>query len=329
MDLQQNFGFKSARKAFSRCGIALILFFAATFASQILIGMLFGKQLENMSRLSELILSSATMYLIGFPVFYLSLNGIDTFEGDSAPCSLKTLGVAFVISMTLMYFGQILGDVVAAFFYNTFNILLVSESLEIIGQIKWYEALIFSVIIGPFVEELMFRKLIIDRTRGYGEKLSIVFSALMFGFFHMSPQQFFYAFFIGLLYGYLYIRKGKLLYCWLLHAVFNFFGGTLPLILMQFADYEKFLNAGSYDEMYKMIEANPIGFGAISAYSLATLVMSFVGIGWFLKRYRRIRFERALFELPKDSEATTAFVNVGVILFIAFTIIYPLWVATM
>ncbi len=333
MDLQSTYDFSSAKKAFSRIGIALVMFFISTFAAQLLFEavcvLLFPDFLKNgITPQMAVIISSATMYLVGVPVFYLCVRSLDTFEGDSAKCSVKTLFVAFVISYALTYLGQMLGDAATAFIYNTMNIKLVSETIEIIRRISWVDALVFSVIIGPFFEELMFRKLIIDRTRGYGEKLAVIFSALMFAFFHMSVQQFFYTFFVGLLYGYLYIRKGKLIYCWGLHAAFNFFGAVVPLLFTEFVPgYDKFLelamDESAFEELYAMVEANPVAYGAVACYSFLTIVMSFVGIFWFAKRYRTMRFERAAFELPNDSEASTAFVNVGVILFIAFVIAYP------
>ena len=333
MDLQSTYDFRSAKKAFSRIGIALVLFFAATMAAQLLFGVVcelfFPEFLKGeITPQTSLLISSVTMYLIGVPVFYLCVKGLDTFDGDCTKCSFKTLGVAFVISFSLTYFGQMLGDTVASFFYETMNIELVSETIELISRISWLDALVFSVIIGPFFEELMFRKLIIDRTRGYGEKLSVIFSALMFAFFHMSVQQFFYTFFIGLLYGYLYIRKGKLIYCWLLHAAFNFFGAVVPLLFTEFVpEYDSFMkmafDENAMEKLFEIVEANPVAYGIVAWYSLATIVMSFVGIFWFSKRVRRMRFERAAFELPKDSEASTAFVNLGVILFIALAIAYP------
>ena len=328
MDKNSSYDFRSAKKAFSRVGIALIAFFVATIVAQYLFVEIVNRFFPTlfkggMTYTEMLIVSSATMYLCGFPVFWLCLRNVDRFPADESKCSVKTLITAFVISMTLMYFGQMLGDSVSSMIYRVTKVMPVSETIALISQLNWVEALIASVIIGPFFEELMFRKIIIDRTRGFGEKISVIFSALMFAFFHMSVLQFFYAFFVGLLYGYIYVRKGRMLYSYILHAVFNFFGSVLPLILTQFADYDKLFGAQSYEEMYAVIESNIAGYGAVAAYGIFSIVLSFVGINLLFKKYRTIRFERALFELPKDSEASTAFVNVGVILFISFAVLYP------
>ena len=125
-----------------------------------------------------------------------------------------------------------------------------------------------------------------------------------------------------MLYGYIYVRTGKMIYSYVLHAVFNFFGSVLPLMLDDIVDYTKLLTAQSTDEMYKMVEENLLGYSIVSLYSLAIIIMAFAGVGLLLKKIRTLRFEPALFQLPKDSEATTAFVNAGVILYITFVICY-------
>ena len=53
------------------------------------------------------------------------------------------------------------------------------------------------VILAPIVEELVFRKLIIDRTAKYGQTVAIIASGLMFGLFHGNLNQFAYALVLG------------------------------------------------------------------------------------------------------------------------------------
>ncbi|MBQ8836539.1 MAG: CPBP family intramembrane metalloprotease [Clostridia bacterium] len=322
-----SFDFKSAKKPFSRIGIALVLFFAATFTAQEIIVLaanaLLPEWLSGITYTEVLIISQVTMYLIGLPIFYLAVRRLDKEPPAKMHCSAKTVGTAFLIAMALTYIGQIIGEFVFSLLYDTLDIAFTSDTFEIINNITWYEALISTVIIGPLVEEFMFRKVIIDRTRMYGEKLSLIFSALMFAFFHMSVEQFFYAFFAGLLLGYLYLRRGKLLYCWILHALFNFFGAVLPIILYNFVDMEAFLSAATAEEMYKLINDDILGYGLISLFSLATMAMSVIGFYLLLKKYKSRRFEEVSLKLPKDSEATVAFTNVGVILFVLFAIAYP------
>ncbi len=324
-----NFDFKTAKRTFSLIGIALILFFIATLAVQealifliaLLAPSLWG-YLENPS--VQLLFSSATMYLCGLPVFYLLVRKLPKSAPAKNKCTAKALRITFIISVSLSYFGSIVGDLLSAVINNVAGSEVDSGSIELISSVNWYDALIFAVIIGPLVEEFIFRKVIIDRTRAYGEKLALIFSSLIFAFFHMSIQQFFYAFLIGLLLGYLYLRKGRLIYTWLIHAAFNLFGTVIPLLLIEFADYESILSSmGDPEKMYEIIEKNPIQLWLIFAYSLSLLVFAFWGCGLLGKKIKTVHFKDTENKLPKDTEAQTAFVNFGVIAFILFSAAYP------
>ncbi|HBU12008.1 MAG TPA: hypothetical protein DEB31_04575 [Clostridiales bacterium] len=81
---------------------------------------------------------------------------------------------------------------------------------------------------GPVIEELVFRKLLIDRLARYGEWVAVFMSALLFGLFHGNFLQFFYAFGLGLAFGHLYYKTGRIWYTILLHCVIN----TIPNLLL-------------------------------------------------------------------------------------------------
>ena len=84
-------------------------------------------------------------------------------------------------------------------------------------------------IIGPMVEELLFRGLVfhfVERDTGK-EGVAIFISALLFGIWHGIFVQGVYTFLIGLVLGYLYAKTRKLIWPFLVHLVNNF-SGTLP-----------------------------------------------------------------------------------------------------
>ncbi|MDL2236926.1 CPBP family intramembrane metalloprotease, partial [Christensenellaceae bacterium OttesenSCG-928-K19] len=83
-------------------------------------------------------------------------------------------------------------------------------------------------ILAPIAEEFIFRKLLIDRLARYGQWVAVFTSALLFGLFHGNFSQFFYAFGAGLVFGYVYIKTGKVWYTMLLHGIIN----TIPFLLM-------------------------------------------------------------------------------------------------
>jgi membrane protease YdiL (CAAX protease family) len=73
----------------------------------------------------------------------------------------------------------------------------------------------------PVMEEFVFRRCLIDRLSPYGEKAALVTSALLFALFHETVNQVFYAFLLGLVLGYVYLKTGRLRITVVLHMLVN------------------------------------------------------------------------------------------------------------
>ena len=101
------------------------------------------------------------------------------------------------------------------------------ELMEMAGieEITW-ATILYVVILGPMAEELVFRGV----TLFYAQKstrrfwLANIIQALAFGIMHMNVVQGIYAFFLGLILGWVYHRFHSLYASTLLHIVFNFMG---------------------------------------------------------------------------------------------------------
>ena len=128
--------------------------------------------------------------------------------------------------------------------------------------------LLLGCVIAPVAEELVFRKLLLDRLRPYGDKFAICASALCFGLFHGNLNQLLYAFVIGLVFGYVALRTGRIWQTILLHAMVNFIStGLLPL-------------------MERLGEAGDLILGGF------VLVAILLGIVFFVVLRRELWFER-------------------------------------
>ena len=92
------------------------------------------------------------------------------------------------------------------------------------------------VLLAPVVEELVFRKYVIDRMYPYGEKTAIFLSATVFAVMHGNLNQVFYAFFLGCAQGYLYCKTRNVCYTICIHIMVNFMGSVLPLFAQSFSD---------------------------------------------------------------------------------------------
>lgn len=82
--------------------------------------------------------------------------------------------------------------------------------------------IISSVIIGPIIEELMFRGIIFNKIKTFNKiDVSIILTTLIFAFFHDTLFQMLYAFIIGYICIKLYLNYNSLLYPIIFHASCN------------------------------------------------------------------------------------------------------------
>lgn len=95
----------------------------------------------------------------------------------------------------------------------------------------FWEQVIFSVLIPPVCEELLFRRLMLDRLRPLGDVSAVYLSALAFALYHNNLYQMLYAFVLGVFFAMLVLLTGSIRDTILLHMVVNgatVFGNRVP-----------------------------------------------------------------------------------------------------
>ncbi len=142
---------------------------------------------------------------------------------------LKFIAIGFFIAAV----GNILGTTLLGAWNGSTGNTAGGEVEEMISETDSMLLFLMAGLCAPFLEELFFRKLLCDATRKYGERTTIVTSAVLFGLFHGNFTQFFYAAGLGALLAYVYLRSGSFLSVFGLHAAFNILSGFLPTVLMQ------------------------------------------------------------------------------------------------
>lgn len=127
-------------------------------------------------------------------------------------------------------------------------------------------------ILAPIFEELIFRKLLVDRLIKHGEFAAILTSGLMFGLFHGNFQQFFFATFLGCLWAFVYARTGRIRYTIMMHMTVNMSTSAITVYLL--GKFMEYLPADSMDAdaIAQAMETNP----QILLYSL--LYMGWLGV---------------------------------------------------
>ena len=246
------------------------------------------------------------MYCVALPIFYLIIKKVPREDlVEEMPFSVGTWFKFLVISIFVMIVGNLLSSLVG----GILGLLGMNTSATVetlLSQTSLIGNVILAVV-GPIVEELICRKWLIDRMHVYGGSVAVVTSALMFGLFHGNFAQFFYAFFLGLVWGYVYYKTGKIIYTMLMHMTINFCGGVIAPFLLQGVDLT------NPDVMALVASPRFVGF---LIYEVVMITLAVLGLVLFLVGRKNIAFAEERLELPKEERVKSVWGNVGMILFL-------------
>lgn len=310
---------KGAKRTFSRIGFALAAILAVGMAAQVVISAvilaIFGL---NSSALSSSwmmwLLTFLPLYLIAIPVGLLILRRLPAQAPEEHPLGFGNAVVFFLISVFIMYTGSILGTMLSM-------VLSGGEATNATAELamdKHPLKVLFMVILAPVLEEFVFRKQLIDRTRRYGEKTAVMLSAVTFGLLHQNLFQFFYAFGLGLVLAYIYLRTGRLRYSAILHAVINFMGSVLAPWVLNLVDQEALLAMESSlptdETLAQYMDVLP-GLLVMSGYMMLLMGMFIAGLVLFIIKCRRLVWRESEAQLPRGTALRTVYCNGGMVLY--------------
>lgn len=316
-DKGTNLDLSQARKHFSKLGLSIFTILVAGSAAQIITAAIVGNFAPAF--LSDSwgfwICTMAPLYLIGVPAGLALLPKQPKAEIPKRSISLGSYVRLFFISVFMMYAGNFIGNILSALLYGFGGIEVGNQIGEIATASALMPRIVFMVILAPVIEELIFRKALIDRMQPYGEKLAVITSALIFGFFHGNLAQLFYAFTLGLVFGYVYLRTGKLRYTIGLHMLVNFLGSVISVLALENVDPSILESIGTDTDPSLIIQALPSLMPLIS-YLLIMLLSAVIGLVLLMIQRRKIQFADADFQIPRQNALKTVLINPGMILFV-------------
>lgn len=160
--------------------------------------------------------------LIVFPYFLWAFKKRPDERIDKY--GLKDMGFSYA---ALIFTAAIPINILSSFTVSLFSLDKISDSYSIIEEVirnsPFIPMFLATVIAAPVVEELIFRGLIFNRLNRYlGKGWALVLSSLIFGITHMNIVQGTYAFVVGFLLGYLYLKYKTIWAPIIAHFGFNF-----------------------------------------------------------------------------------------------------------
>lgn len=317
---------KQARRDFSRIGASLCLMVVIWYAlATVLEGALYaavGGKGEAPNWVTY-VGSGVPLYLIAMPIAVMLMGKstvIETRKFDMKPGLFFKL---LLMCLPMMWAGSVFGSMLSMVLSN-------GEATDRVADLAMQTNIwnvVFLVIVGPVFEEWLFRKQLIDHTRKYGEKTAILLSGLAFGLFHMNLFQFFYAFLLGLMFGYVYTRTSKLRYSTAMHMIINFNGGVLAPWILTRVDLDQLdkvsqaAENGNVAAMEQWASQNATGLAIMLVYFLLYGAVILAGFVLLIRNFRKAEFYIAPEELPRGTGARTVYGNVGMVTFIVLTVL--------
>lgn len=292
------------KKVFSTIGFALAISFLVVNLIQII---LTGVMVViNPSLLMEdwvsFILIVISFYLIGFPLFCFMVRQLP----DGEVSEIKKLNIKELVQYGFMSYAIV-------YVFNLLTILLtyiielmksghvISPVEELIVDSSPLLTLVCVVIISPIIEEILFRKIILNKLRDYGDKIAILFTAVAFGLYHGNVSQFFYATALGCLFAYLTLKTNRIQYAIYLHIFINAMGSLiLPYLICSGAQQ------GGWIERLQIV-------------SLLGIILVVLGIFLIIKKRKEVHYGEGTIDIPKEEKFKVVWLNPGMITYFLIT----------
>ena len=292
---------KNARKVYSRVGIGLAAMFLAIHLAQV--G--FSKLGAN-----SFITVFLPIYFIGVPLFLLVAGKEKERNLTDRPLSRKHFLLLIPACFFVMYGGNLIGllfqGLFTAFVPNPLALWQIADPGA--DGLAGIETLLLAVA-APVMEEFVFRRCVINHLKPYGEKAALITSAFLFALFHGSINQIFYAFGLGLVFGYLYLKTGRMRYSMILHIIINTMTTVVLPALLSLA-----ANAAGTEQLNRISLSQAVqipGVLVLILYIALLLILSLFGavVFFFGVREREVSPDGITMKVP--------FTSWGILVFLA------------
>lgn len=288
-ELKTNVNVKSV---FSRVGLAAAVLGVVVNLVQMLIITIFNivNPAFESNGWFRYLLIAVSFYLIGFPLCCLILKRIP--DGHKREEESLTFG-GFIKFFLISYFVMVLLNLF------TMGFLLVVGKVKgadvvnplegVISNSSIWATIIFAGILSPIIEEILFRGVMLNKLRTYGDKIAIITTALLFGLFHENFSQFFYAVGLGVVFAYVTLKTGTIKYSIGLHIMINMMGSVIGT---------------------KVLSSNT----AIMIFGIVVWVCVIAGLILFIKDFKKMSLLPGEVTIEKEHVVSETWLNMGMMI---------------
>lgn len=322
------------RKHFSKIGFCYLLGTLIILVAQFGIIKIIYHFSQDFAKDNQFLIMMLSMYLIAMPLFFFMITRIKKKTViEKKSIKIHQLLGYFVVCYAVMYLSNIFSNILIQIISAIKHGSVVNALSDAVSSNHIFVNIFIIVICAPIMEELLFRKLLIDRVLQYGDKIAIFLSGFMFGLYHGNLYQFFYAFALGCIFAYIYIKYGRIIYTMILHVIINFIGSVVTSYITKVSgilDFiEKFSNPDMMSSNQEIVQlfadVDLGGFFIFILYFLIVITCVLTGIVLFAVHAKKIVFEKGEIQVPKGYVFKTVYFNYGMGFFILFWLGYILF----
>lgn len=249
--------------------------------------------------LLSLLLTILSVDVIGFPLTWRACRSVPREVIPQKKMGLGKFLLFVMMGAGIVGVGGILGSIVHNAITAPYGSTDSTLSTLMMNSGMFMRVLTVGIC-APIFEELVFRKLLVDRLIKYGEFIAILTSGLFFGLFHGNFQQFFFAFGLGCLWAFVYARTGRIRYTIGMHMIINNSTSIVTVYLLQKSS-DVLLTVDSTDPaaIMALMESAPETFKYVVMFGLWLLllvILAIVGLILLIvflatKKFRLKKFE--------------------------------------
>ena len=295
------------------------------FAYMFLVPVMFGADVVNRPWYSWMLIA-IPLYAIAFPILLLLIKNTPKSTIEKHSMKFGKFICCIFMSAAICGVGGMIGTLINLLVVTPFGVA--SDNSNVLANLMLDSQPFFRIltvgILAPVVEELIFRKLLIDRVVKYGEFVAILTSGLMFGLFHGNFSQAIFAMGLGMFFSFIYIRTGKVGYPILLHMIINLSTSVITVFLTQRLDLEAITKMSAMDPT--SAEAQALVFQVLpsllsyAGWLIFLFICVIVGIIMWCCFAKRMFIKPQECQMPQKGRCKAAYLNAGMILYFVFCI---------
>ncbi len=266
---------KAKKYAFT-IGMALIIFIflqtVLSLISQLVLQSIFENKVDSSTilNLSSLIVSVfSTLITVAFINLYADL------KKEKSNFTKRQFVEYVFIGIALIGIIQVVLPIIYEKFGFNYDVL---ESFDVVPGSAFLDRVIYFIslaVVPAICEELLFRKVILNYSKKFGNFFAVLFSSLLFGLIHMNFGQGIFAFLIGLIFGTIAVKTNSIKITVFLH----------------------FLNNG-YAVVQSLMASNSVALGIFNNIIFAILIFSIIILIKNLPKLKELNKDS--FKLNKD-----------------------------